>query len=167
MVVDGLGSGPFAAAAALSAVDCLRKKVEPLGTCGDPAAELGSLMQHCDHALRGTRGAALGLALLDGAAGWGYYGGVGNVEMRVVGRKPAHPACQAGIVGNGVRKVRVERFAYEAGDLVIMHSDGLSSRFQIDAQLALAWSMEVLGEKLVREHGKVDDMTLLLMRQHA
>ena len=168
MVVDGLGSGPEAAAPAQRAVDCVRKHVEEHGFPFHPAPEIESILLNCDRALRGSRGAAMGLAIFDAEAGFGYYGGIGNIEMRVLGSKAAHPPSQPGIVGAGVRKVRVEQFGYTPGDLIIMHSDGLSSRFSLSPQVALGWNLEVVGTQLVAEHGKAhDDMTIVLLRQYA
>lgn len=171
-VVDGLGSGPEAARASRAAVDCLRALV--MGPPGiEETASLGvrgqleHLVMACDRALRGTRGAALGLALLDAGVREGHYAAVGNIEMRLIGEKCEHPVGTPGIVGTGLRKVRVQAFPYVPGDLVLLHSDGLSSRFDLEGSRARAWSLEALGEALVREQGHAhDDLTLLLLRHH-
>src|SRR5690242_3053400 len=69
-VVDGLGHGPEAAEAALTAVEVLVHHV------GQPIVTLVSL---CHESLRKTRGAALSIASID-IAGDLEWIGVGNVE---------------------------------------------------------------------------------------
>src|SRR4051794_41774955 len=80
--VDGVGHGRAAAQAASVAVDALRA-----GPCDDVVA----LAERCHAALRTTRGAAGGLAVIhaDGAATW--LGG-GNIAGRLVrGGEPGAP----------------------------------------------------------------------------
>lgn len=170
LVVDGLGSGQEAAAASGAAVHQVRNRVARLrarATALEAVVFLQDTLEKCDQALRHTRGAALGLALLDAAARQGHYAGVGNIDLRVIGGSRFHTMTTPGIVGAGLRKVRVEPFSYTPGDLVLMHSDGLSSRFDLDSKLAASWHLEALGEKLVKEHGyKHDDLTVVLLRQY-
>lgn len=170
LVVDGLGSGQEAAAASGAAVQQVRGHIAGLrlqAAQAEPVAFLQDTLHRCDAALRHTRGAALGLAMLDAASHQGHYAGVGNVDLRVIGATRFHTMSMPGIVGTGVKKIRVEAFSYEPGDLVLMHSDGLSSRFDLDPKLAVSWHLEALGEKLVKEHGyKHDDLTVILLRQY-
>ena len=172
-VADGLGSGPEAARASRAAIDCLRTLVLNPSESDETTSLLAPrqvehLIMACDRALCGTRGAALGLALLDAGAREGHYAAIGNIEMRLIGQMSKHPVGTPGIVGAGVRKIRVQTFPYVPGDLVLLHSDGLSSHFDLDETLANARSLEALGEALVRDQGHAhDDLTLLLLRQHS
>lgn len=168
LVVDGLGHGVQAAEPARLAVACVSREVQRLsGTHFDPATSMHDMVVRTDECLRGTRGAALGLALLDAERGEGHFVGVGNVEMRVCGpRAPVRPVCTPGIVGARLTRVRVERFDYVPGHVVILHSDGVSSRFELDALLATD-SLEDLADGLVATHGEADDLTLLVVRHHA
>jgi len=173
-VVDGLGSGELARAAAQIATDLIRARVERLRAplispaSFDARRILAELIQETDRALRGTRGAAIGLAILDAPHGKGHYAGVGNIDLRVIRQTRARPISQPGILGAGVRKVTVEAFPYAAGDLVLMHSDGLSSRFDLGEPQVSAWRVDALGEMLVRDFSKPqDDLTLVVLRQYA
>ncbi len=56
VLVDGVGHGKLANAAAVSASSCVRNILEH-----KPMSSLDSVMRSCDAALRGTRGAALGI----------------------------------------------------------------------------------------------------------
>jgi len=170
-VIDGLGFGVPAAEAARLAVACLAQDLqEGVGAAASTDADhaLTVMMQNCDARLHHTRGAALGLALFDMERGEGRYAGVGNVELRVLNANHhSHPVCLNGIVGAGLRKVRVEKFSYAPGSLILMHSDGLSSHFDLEASQYTGRPLEEIGEHLIAAHSKKDDMTLLLMRQHA
>jgi anti-sigma regulatory factor (Ser/Thr protein kinase) len=75
LVVDGLGHGPFAADAARAAVLAFRR-----AGSSDPQHVMGSLHD----ALRGTRGAAAALALIDPATGVLRYCGIGNISAAIV-----------------------------------------------------------------------------------
>ena len=90
-VIDGLGHGPAAAEAASRARDAL---------AGAPEADPIEALRHCHGALRGTRGAAVSVVLLDFMANRLIYAGVGNVEARLVanGRTVRMPSMR-GIVG--------------------------------------------------------------------
>ncbi|MHB2018513.1 MAG: SpoIIE family protein phosphatase [Candidatus Xenobia bacterium] len=162
-VLDGLGSGPDAAEAARLGTSVLRDMVAEAPATWAPASRLEQFVYRCDRALRQTRGCALGLALLQRGGG-AWFSGVGNVELRCLGTSSTHPAGVAGIVGAGLRKVRIETFPYRPGDVVLLHSDGLSSRFTIPEEHR-HWTLDALGERLVHEHRKPgDDMTLLMVR---
>ncbi len=170
VVVDGLGHGVEASVASRLAVERIEGEVARLHeACDfDPTRSLTLMLHCCDEALRATRGAALGLGLFDLSRDAGYFAGIGNVEMRVVGGKShVHPVAVPGIVGTGLRRVRVESFAYRGGDLILMHSDGLGAHFDLDGREVIGRSLEEIGEGLISTHSKKDDITLLLVRQHA
>lgn len=168
LVVDGLGHGVAAAEASRLAIDCLSGEVERLSAVPfEPRNSMREMVVLTDRTLRRTRGAAIGLALFDVSRREGYYAGVGNVEMRVVGAQASErPISVAGIVGAGLSRVRVETFSYTPGALIMMHSDGLSSRFDLPPGQGGA-TLKELGERLIASHAKKDDLTLLMVKQHA
>lgn len=169
-VVDGLGYGLPAAEAAGVAIASLAQAVEQLSGENeplDPETALPDILRGCDKRLRQTRGAALGLALFDAERGAGVFAGVGNIELRVLGPiDQAHPICMPGIVGAGLTRVHLERFPYSPGQLILMHSDGLSSHFDMSPHF-VTQALDEIGEALIATHAKKDDLTLLLVRQHA
>lgn len=170
-VVDGLGSGVEAAEAARLAVASLAGDLRAnaaFNASATPSDALTSMILACDFRLHNTRGAALGVAVFNAELGEGHFAGVGNIELRILNdRRNVHPVCSPGIVGAGVRKVRVERFQYAPGNLILMHSDGLSSHFDLDGCAVVSQPLEEIGEALLHAHRKADDTTLLLIRQHA
>lgn len=168
LVVDGLGSGEAAAEAAQIAVACIAREAESISSPFDPRQVLTEMLSLADGQMRRSRGAALGLAMLDAEAREGYFAGVGNVEMRVLGNgTQVRPVGVPGIVGAGLPRMRVEAFPYHRGHLVVLHSDGLSPVFEVEPHECAARPLEALAERLVSAHAKNDDLTLLLVRQHA
>lgn len=127
MVADGLGHGPLAAEAANRAAALFEDG------CTDPAA-------FCDRAhgaLFGSRGAALAVAQL--ASGRLAYAGVGNISGTLVsGEKSRGLSSQNGTAGFAARKAQVFSYEWPARALLVMHSDGLTNRWQLGAYRGLA-----------------------------
>jgi serine/threonine protein phosphatase PrpC len=157
-VVDGLGHGQLAHDAAARALEVLRARPEL-----DPTAAL----KLCHDALRGTRGAAVSIVKVDLAAGKVVFAGVGNVEARVLrdGREE-RPIAFRGIVGVALPSVRAFEYPLEGVRLVLLHSDGVSSRLRTEA-LAAVEPDALTGavEALLAEWGRpTDDATIVALR---
>ncbi|HWE62357.1 MAG TPA: SpoIIE family protein phosphatase [Chloroflexota bacterium] len=123
-VIDGLGHGPAAAAAAQRATDTL---------IAYPALSPGEAVQACHHALHGTRGAVVSIAGIDPGAGQLTYAGVGNVEAQLWqhGRTQRLIAYR-GIVGQSLPPVRPYVVSLEREWLLLLHTDGVSARFAVE-----------------------------------
>lgn len=120
-VVDGLGHGPEAAASAEAALRALRQQ---------PALAPSEAIHTCHAALAGLRGAAISVVTVSADSRSLEYAGVGNVEGRVRARSRWERfAPFRGIVGVTMRSVRSFTFALEPGWALVLHSDGVSSRF--------------------------------------
>jgi hypothetical protein len=152
-LADGLGHGPEAARAALTFCDHARDAAD---------APLDAILASADRAVAGTRGVAAALVRLD-PPGHFEFAGVGNVAVRVVGRSPVHPLSVAGIVGRRTRKARCDRFPVGPGDLLVMHTDGVGSRWAVeDGDLS---TPARLAQVLLSAHGRAhDDATCLVIR---
>lgn len=121
-LIDGLGHGPDAAEAAEAAREALR--LHPMMS---PALALGE----CHRTMRRTRGAAITIARIDAAAGTLDVAGVGNVEARLLlPRRTKRFITQRGIVGHVMREPRTESVTLDEPWSLIMHSDGISSRWE-------------------------------------
>ncbi len=149
-VVDALGHGPVAARVAAEAVRCLERV--SLGT----GVEL--LMDALHGALRNGRGAGVMVGLFDGKTL--QCGGVGNVELRTRGtRVPVIPT--PGILGQASRAVRVASAALTPGDRLVLFSDGLSSRLDLEyaQKLSPGQACALLMERYARPS---DDATVMV-----
>jgi negative regulator of sigma-B (phosphoserine phosphatase) len=125
-VIDALGHGPRAAQTAAAAAEAL--STDPFEGAAIPVVQ--RLHKH----LRGTRGAAALVVIIDGARLDAC--GVGNVEMRSQGLT-VPVVLTPGILGSNVRTLRGfgAKLATRRGRIVIF-TDGIASRFDLDEHRA-------------------------------
>lgn len=120
-LVDGLGHGPEAAKAADAGWQAFVS-----GDRRDPASIIAGLHQ----GMAGTRGGAAAAASFESATGQLKFCGVGNIAGRLLEIASSRGlASMAGIVGVQFRKAQSFDFPGSAGKLLVMHSDGLQSRW--------------------------------------
>lgn len=158
LLCDGLGHGPLAAAGSSEAVRLFRE-AEPL-----PPARMLTLLHE---GLAGTRGAAAAVAEVDGAAGSVLYAGRGNITGVLVspGRRRGL-VSQPGIVGHRGRSALEFAYEWDPGDLLVLHTDGLRDRWQLDSYPGLVnHSPLVVAATLLRDAGvRRDDAGILVAR---
>lgn len=156
MVADGLGHGSGAAAASTQAVEVFRRQSHL------PVEELVASI-HAE--LRATRGAAVAVAEVCPDASVRFCG-VGNISgMMATAAGRREMVTHHGTAGHQATKIRSFDYALEPGALVILHSDGLSSRWDLSdhPQLAARHPLLVAGV-LYRHHGrKRDDATVVVV----
>jgi anti-sigma regulatory factor (Ser/Thr protein kinase) len=158
MVADGLGHGIDAAAASAKAVEVFSS---------ESRTTIAELLQDIHLALRSTRGAAVSIAEIDSAAAGLRYVGIGNISATIHAPSGTRSlVSHNGIVGHTIQ--RIQEFSYElpSGALVVLHSDGIRSRWALDAYPGLARrDPTVIAGILFRdfERGR-DDATALVAR---
>jgi anti-sigma regulatory factor (Ser/Thr protein kinase) len=161
MVADGLGHGPDASRAAAMAMDVLRSHPEY------PAVRLLELA----HAkLRPTRGAAVAVIRHDRRAGEVAFAGVGNISAAIVeGEKSRAMVSHNGIVGHNMHKSEEYRYPWPRGALLVAHSDGLETQWDLGAFPGIARAHpSVIAAALFRRHTrKRDDVVVLVAREAA
>src|SRR5262249_6070697 len=110
-------------------------------------------------ALRASRGAA---AMVCSIVGDKVYGcGVGNVEMRITGGE-VPVVLSPGVLGATVRSFRYFHGKLHGRSRLVLFSDGVSARFQLDSLRHLG--PRELSERLVTDHGRThDDATALVV----
>lgn len=158
LVADGLGHGPDAAKASLAAV-----AVIPVNLNKSPAA----LMALTHTALHGTRGAAVAISQIDETRSQIKFAGVGNIAVSIfisTGRR--HLISHNGIVGSNLRKVQELAEPWEDGALLIAHSDGLGTRWDLDNYPGLARAHpSLIAAILYRDFTRGrDDVTIVVVR---
>ncbi len=120
MVVDGLGHGPIASEAAREAVKAVRASSQ-----ATPAEIMGTTHD----ALRKTRGAAMSISIVDHERSIVTYAGVGNISASVGnGTATRSMISQNGTLGAVLPRVQEYTYPVEAGALLLMFSDGLTSK---------------------------------------
>jgi hypothetical protein len=159
-LIDGLGHGPDAAAAAIAAVAVL--EAHP-----DDAVE--SLVERCHEGLRKTRGVVLSLAsfrLNDSAVTWV---GVGNIEgvlirfHRSSGARDEAITGRGGVVGYQLPPLRSMTLPVFAGDTLIFVTDGVRGSFT--RSVVLEDSPQEIAETVLARHGaRGDDAHVIVAR---
>jgi anti-sigma regulatory factor (Ser/Thr protein kinase) len=131
-VADGLGHGLLAAEASRRAVE----------VAGEHAAEQpGSVVLAVHQALRPTRGAAVAVAELGAAGRSVRFAGLGNISAAIVGPGPSDSkslVSHNGIAGHEMRKIQEFSYDWPVDALFVMHSDGLSARWDLSRYPGLA-----------------------------
>jgi anti-sigma regulatory factor (Ser/Thr protein kinase) len=157
LMVDGLGHGEAASMAAAAAVQAF--VAQPLG---EPAA----LMVDLHQAMMGTRGGAVALARVDTAQGTLRFAGIGNIAASLLTMESARGlASHPGIVGAQFRRAQAFDFGDIIGQLLIMHSDGLQSRWRMsDYPGLLQRHPAVIAAVLHRDFSRGrDDATVMVI----
>lgn len=132
LVVDGLGHGLPAADAAREAVDCFREHA--LHT---PER----ILRAAHEALKKTRGAAMAVAAVDYDRREVRYAGIGNISGVILppgDAKSTSMVSHNGTIGHVVRKVQEFTYPWPPGSLLVMHSDGLATHWQLARYPGLA-----------------------------
>lgn len=120
LVVDGLGHGVFASDAAQTAVKSFYKYQDL------PPA---TILERMHGAMKSTRGAACAVVRIDPQSQTIHFAGIGNITCSVL----SHGGTQNlvshnGTLGHQVRRIQPFSYNYRKGDILIMHSDGISNR---------------------------------------
>jgi anti-sigma regulatory factor (Ser/Thr protein kinase) len=159
LVADGLGHGPDAARAASAALDTLHRH---------PEATPLRLLDLAHGRLRSTRGAAIAVLRHDSRAEQVSFCGVGNISASVLGAEQHRSmVSHNGIVGHNVHKTEEYRYAWPRDALLVAHSDGLASHWDLAAfRGAARCHASVIAALLVREHSRGnDDVVALVVRR--
>ena len=157
MVTDGLGHGQLAHDASRAACQAFQ------AANGSPREMLAAIHD----ALRGTRGAAVAVAELDERAGVMRFAGIGNISATVVDATARRSAVSMyGIVGHQVREMREYTYPWTAESTVILHSDGLTTRWDLDGYPGLLGRDAVLIAAVLWKdhHRRTDDSTVVVAR---
>jgi hypothetical protein len=157
-VVDGLGHGAGAREASDAAVEILSAW---------QGESLEDVFRRAHERLRATRGAVMGVCVIDSRGGKFHYAGVGNVEARVLGSSvPVRAISANGTLGARLGAVRVWSYDWEEGATIVLASDGISASWDInDYPGLLTKSPQLIAGVLARDYSReTDDATVLVAR---
>ena len=157
MLVDGLGHGAPAHEAAVAASNAFRTAK------GSPSDKLRTIHD----ALRHTRGAAVAIAELHRANGTMRFAGVGNISATMIDPAARRSAVSLyGIIGHDVRGFREFSYPWSRESCLIMHSDGLTTRWDLDRYPGLlTHDPALIAGVLWKDHRRPnDDSTILVAR---
>jgi anti-sigma regulatory factor (Ser/Thr protein kinase) len=158
LVVDGLGHGLLASDAAKAAIAVFRTSQN---------LSLIATLDRMHAGLRATRGAAVAIARVDSGTRTIHFAGVGNINcMLQSGNTTRSFVSHNGTVGHQMRRTQEFQIPYQAGDSLLMHSDGLTthSKGGIPATL-MQHSPALIAPFLYSEQRRGrDDATILVVR---
>lgn len=160
LLVDGLGHGQLAAIAS-------REAVRAFGTeaAGDPRP--AETLRRLDAVLRTTRGAAAAVVRIDPGARTVQFAGVGNIAGWVDdGEHRRALTSNPGIVGNKTKTIRETEMTVEPHALVVLHSDGLTNKWNVQAYPGLHQrDPHLIAATLMRDAGiRHDDASVIVAR---
>ncbi len=158
-VVDGLGHGILARDVAAPATSLLRTRADHA-----PAA----ILRAVDNELLGTRGAVMAVARVDRLLGHIEHAGVGDVRTHIYRPRECRRFSQvAGVLGATDQRGRryvVESEPTRDDDVIVMFSDGLTTRVDISQELQLLRRHPiVIAAHLLERFGRSNDDALVLV----
>src|SRR5262245_31048980 len=160
IVCDGLGHGYEASKASARAIECFD---------GDGWETPKQALELANEHLRPTRGAAAAVALIDTVGRRARFCGVGNIVAGIVADDHAHHlVSHNGILGTAPRIAEFE-YDWPKGATLLMHSDGLSARWQL-ARWSGIWRRHpaLIAGLAYRDLARgTDDAVVVVASEHA
>lgn len=156
VLCDGLGHGPLAAAAANEAIAAILE---------DPDPEPAALIRRAHTRLSRTRGGAIGIVQITDQTA--RFAGLGNVAAWILADGARSGMLSVpGIAGHQARTIRQFEYPVARGAAIVLHSDGLSSRWDINALPGLERNDPlVIAAALLAEAGiHRDDAGVLVLK---
>jgi negative regulator of sigma-B (phosphoserine phosphatase) len=159
-VIDALGHGPEAAAAARVACATLQQH---------PSEPIAALAQRCHEQLRSTRGVVMTLVSIDAQSEALTWLGIGNVEGCLVRagtsaeRRREAVLHRGGVVGFSLPAPRPATLPLAAGDLLILATDGIASGFVAGAHRG---TPQQIANDILARYGKTTDDALVLVARY-
>jgi anti-sigma regulatory factor (Ser/Thr protein kinase) len=152
--VDGSGHGPQAALAARSAVEAFEKSDQ---------MDSVRVMEIIHRALAPTRGAAVAVARIDRAARLVRFSGVGNISAALISDGAIKRMVSLnGTAGHVAPRIREFAYPYNGAATIILHSDGVSAKWDLAAYPGLAACRpSVIAGVLSRDFRRTNDDALI------
>ena len=122
-------------------------------------------MEDLHRGLVGTRGAAAAVVRFEPERLAIHFAGVGNISGFFRWRdRQTRTLSQNGVVGHNVSKVKELEYAYDGDLLAVFHSDGLSTKWDIDSYPGLATRRPtMIAAVLYRDFKRVRDDNLIVV----
>lgn len=155
MVVDGLGHGVFASEAAREAERVL---------ANSQATSAANILRDCHDALKKTRGAAAAIADISREKRTLAFAGIGNISATVIDTGSRRGiASHNGTLGHQMHKIQEFTVPWNDDSILIMHSDGLGSKWDLNSYPGLATKHpSIIAAMLYRDFQRErDDVTVM------
>lgn len=160
-VMDGLGHGPEAAAAAITACSILESNA---------GENVISLLQRCHKGLKDTRGATVSLASFNFRDSLMTWTGVGNVQGILLradktrNDREESLLLRPGVVGSHLPSLQAAVLPVSSGDSLAFATDGVESSFDYSALRCQPPGRA--AEAILARHAKGKDDALILVARY-
>ncbi|MDM8514829.1 ATP-binding protein/SpoIIE family protein phosphatase [Desulfobacterales bacterium HSG16] len=155
-VIDALGHGFHAHQVAKHALNILENNFQD---------SLLSIIKRCHEGLKGSRGAAMSIGMIDFKTNNFQHVSIGNVETRVYGTpSPIKPVCTNGTMGLIMENARINVYPYSKNSCIVMFSDGISNKFEIEQGLLRKSPQEISNYIFTGYAKNYDDATVLVVK---
>lgn len=164
-LIDGLGHGWEASEAAREAIAAFHKRMNA-ETPSTPA----QILQYVHDALRKTRGGVAAVAELRPRERSLTYAGIGNISAVLLSAGASRSlVSHNGTLGVAMSRVQEFRVDWPSDAVLVLHSDGLQSRWDLDAYAGLAVRHPALiGGALLRDFRRHrDDASVVVVKAAA
>lgn len=159
IALDGLGHGPDAHQAAMEGIEAFKEHSQE-----DPS----SIIKHIHQAIKKTRGAVGALGILNNKNSQFSFCGIGNIGGKIFSMEGVKNLISYnGILGHNVPTIiHNHPFPWNISSLLIMHSDGLKSRWDISKYPDLKkHDTSVIAATLYKDNNrKTDDVLIIVGR---
>jgi hypothetical protein len=119
-------------------------------------------------ALRPTRGAAVAVAVIQKSHNLLRFAGIGNIAATIRTNGATRSLVSLnGIVGHQVRTIQEFQYEWPKGSMLVMHTDGLTSRWNLEQEPGLAHKAPaIIAAVLARDFARErDDRCALVVRE--
>src|SRR5262245_58654898 len=160
LMADGSGHGPEAHKAALRAIEIFRAQ---------SGRNVEQVAQAINRALVATRGAAVAVAEIDAAAGQVNFVGIGNISAALIDQGSVRRmVSNNGTAGHIAPRIRAFQYPVRGETTVILHSDGLTPRWDLnDYPGLIAAHPSLLAGILYRDFRRGrDDASIVVVRSN-
>ena len=156
-VIDGLGHGKEAHLASSLIKEQLLLKSN---------LALDELIKYTHQAARGTRGAVIGIVLINTENSKLYFSGIGNIEgfiLSPTGKKSL--ISFGGILGHNIRTPRVFDYSFNTGDTLCIFSDGITTRWNTND---IDWTAhsQIIADYILNNYSRINDDATVLIVNH-
>lgn len=158
-VSDGLGHGPLAREASVAAMQVFDERAD-----GAPS----HILEACHQALGATRGVVMAVCRVVEDTGTLETASAGNIDVQICGVRSVRRFGGSSVVVGGRRgppiKVRTDRVPFANGELLVVTTDGISSKLSIDDDVALVRSHPiVVAQRIMERFARANDDALVLV----
>jgi anti-sigma regulatory factor (Ser/Thr protein kinase) len=157
-IADGLGHGDQAALASTAVLRVIKEH---------PDHEIDVMLHEAHAAVRSTRGAAVGISRIRPAEGRLDFAGTGNIAASITSADSTRKTVSLpGIVGHEMRKVQTFTYGWSASSVLVMHSDGLGTAWNVDQYPGLTQrAAAIIAGVLFRDFCRgTDDATVVVAK---